>query len=74
MVGQESGTIAGWRAIGLHADHSGLNKFQSKDDANFRLVAAKLRDRVGRAPAVIRIKLDKIGVPFREERNALRWS
>jgi hypothetical protein len=56
----------------LHADHSGLNKFESKDDANFQLVAAKLRDRVERAPEVIRVRLDKIGVSFRDQRNALR--
>jgi hypothetical protein len=52
-----------------------LNKFESKDDANFQLVAAKLRDRVERAPEVIRVRLDKIGVvgvSFRDQRNALR--
>ena len=31
VVDRDSATLPGWRAIGLTTDHSGLNKFKSKE-------------------------------------------
>ena len=53
VVDRDSATLPGWRAIGLTTDHSGLNKFRSKDDANFEMVVAKLRERATTAPEAI---------------------
>lgn len=53
VVDRFSATIDGYRHYALHADHCMMNKFESEDDGNFKLVAYKIRDLVGKAPKAI---------------------
>jgi hypothetical protein len=59
VVDRFSATIDGYRHYSLHADHCTMNKFESQEDGNFKLVAYKIRDLVSRAPKAIEERYSK---------------
>ena len=59
MVDEVSACIDGFPKIGLATDHLKLNKFQSVEDNNYKLVVQQIRKCVIQAPGLIVARLNR---------------
>ncbi len=59
MVEEGSACIDGCQKAGLASDHLSMNKFQSPQDSNYRLVSLEIRRFVDLAPSHINARLNR---------------
>lgn len=59
MVDEVSACIDGFSKLGLASDHLNMNKFQSSQDNNYRLVCQEIKRLVNQAPSSIKARLNR---------------
>ena len=66
LVPEESACLHGFSRHGLDATHSGMNKFDGPDSANFKLVNESIKGLAAQAPSVYSRRKNGNYAPYRD--------